>query len=103
MDVDYDWQQSVPSYGRSPPPSHVTEPPLTARWLSALAAGLRSAFWWLRENAPRRPILTTLAIGITAVLAMLVAPASCAAGLGAIAVAEATRSGATHLASVVTP
>jgi hypothetical protein len=78
------------------------EQPLASRWLSALAVGVRSAVWWLRRYAPRRPLLSTVAIGVAVALAVLVAPATCAVGLGAIAVADAARAGTEQLRSDVT-
>jgi hypothetical protein len=101
-DEDGDWRQSVASYARPSATPPATEQPLASRWLSALAVGVRSAFWWLSRHAPRRPLLSTVAIGIAVALAMLVAPATCTVGLGAIAVADAARAGTEQLASDAT-
>jgi hypothetical protein len=101
-DEDGDWRQSVASYARPSATPPATEQPLASRWLSALAVGVRSALWWLRRHAPRRPLLSTVAIGVAVALAMLVAPATCTVGLGAIAVADAARAGTAQLASNVT-
>jgi hypothetical protein len=102
IDADDDWRQSVASYARPTSTSVAMEQSPTARWLSAVAAGVRSAFWWLRWHAPRRPVLTTVAIGMAVTLALLMAPATYTVGLGAIAVADAARTGTGHLHDNVT-
>jgi hypothetical protein len=102
MGADDDWRQGVNSYAYQASAPVVTEQSPSARWLSAVATGVRSAFWWLRRHAPRRPVLTTVAIGMAVALAILVGPATCTVGVGAIAVADAARAGTGHLHDNVT-
>jgi hypothetical protein len=91
-EIDEDWQ----------PPEPSQEPSRVTRWLSAAAAGVQTALWWLRRYAPRRPVLTTLVIGMTAaVVALSTTETSALVGsaLGALAVADLTRAGVSHLAT----
>jgi hypothetical protein len=101
-DEDVDWQQTVAMSERPATVSATTEQRQPSRWLPALVSGIRGAFWWLRRYAPGRPIRTSLAIGLSAALAILVVPATWAVGLGAIAVADAARAGVAELASRLT-
>jgi hypothetical protein len=99
---DVEWRQSVATHGRpasAPPAQGPTSP---SRWLPALAAGVRSALWWLSRHAPCRPMMTSLAIGLTVAVTWLAIPAKWAVGLGAITLADAARAGTAELASYLT-
>jgi hypothetical protein len=101
-DEDTDpWMSSPhPQYARPSTPPAAN--PRGGHFASALAVGLRTAVWWFRQARSRRPVLTTLAVGLAAGIAVLAAGASSAVGLvgtalGALAVADVTRSGVTAL------
>jgi hypothetical protein len=103
-DEDMDpWMNNPhPQYARPTTPPAPT--PRGGHFASALAVGLRTAVWWFRQARSRRPVLTTLAVGLAAGIAVLAAGASSAVGLvgtalGALAVADVTRSGVCTLAS----
>jgi hypothetical protein len=104
-DEDMDpWTNSPhPQYARPTTPPAAPNPP-GGHFASALAVGLRTAVWWFRQARSRRPVLTTLAVGLAAGIAVLAAGASSAVGLvgtalGALAVADVTRSGVSTLAN----
>jgi hypothetical protein len=98
-----DWLDDAPAEHRPTAPSPVSsEPSRATRWLSAVATGVRAAVWWLRRQAPRQPVLTTIAIGLTAaVIALTSSGATGVIGsiLGALCVADLARSSAEHLAT----
>jgi hypothetical protein len=98
----------APNHYRPNVPAPTNEKAAPTKWASAFAAGLHTAFWWFRQARSRRPVLTTLAVGLAAGIAVLTATASGALGLlgsavGALALADVTRSGVTALADTVNP
>jgi hypothetical protein len=71
------------------------------RWRNACSAGLQTALWWLAHQSCRRPILTTVAVGLAAGVTGFVAGPALAAGVGVLAsiaslllTADASRSAA---------
>jgi hypothetical protein len=95
-----DWLDASPAEYRSTSATVAsTEPPRATRWLSAVAAGVRTAVWWLRRQASRRPVLTTIAIGVTAAIVALTTTGVIGPILGALCVADLARSSTEHLAT----
>jgi hypothetical protein len=100
---DDDWRQSLSEYIRPSSTPAAKEAQSARRWLSALAASLPSVLGWLRSCAPRRTVVTSLAIGVTVALALLTVPIVCSVGLGAVAIADPSRLGTSRLAGDVAP
>jgi hypothetical protein len=76
------------------------------RWRHAWTAGLQTALWWLARQSCRRPIVTTVAVGLAAGVTGYVAGPAMAAGVGVLASVaslllsvDATRSAAELLSS----
>jgi hypothetical protein len=68
-----DWREIIAAHGGPTSPPAATQRLCASRWLTALGAALRTALWWLQCRAPARPVLTTLAVAVTAGLSVLAA------------------------------
>jgi hypothetical protein len=55
------------------------------RWRHAWTAGLQTALWWPARQSCRRPIVTTVAVGLAAGVTGYVAGPAMAAGVGVLA------------------
>jgi hypothetical protein len=55
------------------------------RWRNALGAAIESALWWLKTQPKNRPVLTTIAIALTAGVTGFIAGPVLAAGAGVLA------------------
>jgi len=62
--------------------------PQASRWPRAIAIGFQAAAWWLRRQASRFPVVTTLGIGLAAsVAAYAASPLMLVTGAGVIGAA----------------
>jgi hypothetical protein len=55
------------------------------RWRNALTSSLQTALWWLKHQPARRPVLTTVAVALTAGITGFVAGPTLGAGAGVLA------------------
>jgi hypothetical protein len=63
----------------------VTDTGVGNRWRNAMSAAVQGAFWYLKQQPRRRPVLTTLAVTLAAAITGFLAGPVFAAGAGVLA------------------
>jgi hypothetical protein len=67
------------------PETPPTAPGAGQRWRNAMSAAVQGAFWYLKQQPRRRPVLTTLAVTLAAAITGFIAGPVFTAGAGVLA------------------